>query len=140
MPLIARPRGRKLFRALVNVFLICLVFSSLFSPPPTCSCFGWGFQNLPQPPSTHTHAHTHIKTQLSVFTILMGLSNMQIKHCLMYFLRKENCYILFRYMSEASMHDLKKTRLFWLNRQKVDLSYIICVFSEFIRCFRMLFF
>lgn len=93
-----------------------------------------------KPSVTPLHTHTHIKTQLSVFTILMGLSNMQIKHCLMYFLRKENCYILFRYMSEASMHDLKKTRLFWLNRQKVDLSYIICVFSEFIRCFRMLFF
>lgn len=88
-----------------------------------------------KPSATPLHTHT-----LSVFTILMGLSNMQIKHCLMYFLRKENCYILFRYMSEASMHDLKKTRLFWLNRQKVDLSYIICVFSEFIRCFRMLFF
>lgn len=42
-------------------------------------------------------------------------------------------------MSEASMHDLKKTRLFWLNRQKVDLSYIICTFSEFIRCLRMFF-
>lgn len=66
---------------------------------------------------------------------------MQIKHCLMYFLRKENCYIQFRYKSEASMHDLqKKPHLFWLNRQKVDLSYIICVFSEFIRYLRMRYF
>lgn len=112
------------------------VFNIIFTSS-NMQLFWIGFS---KPSATPLHTHTHIKTQLSVFTILMGLSNMQIKHCLMYFLRKENCYILFRYMSEASMHDLKKTRLFWLNRQKVDLSYIICVFSEFIRCFRMLFF
>lgn len=38
---------------------------------------------------------------------------MQIKHCLMYFLRKENCYIQFRYKSEASMHDLQKKRTYF---------------------------
>lgn len=138
MPLIARPRGRKLFRALVNIFLYVWYFHH-FHLLQHAVVLDWVFKTFRNPPP-HTHTQTHIKTQHSVFTILMGLSNMQIKHCLMYFLRKENCYILFRYMSEASMHDLKKTRLFWLNRQKVDLSYIICVFSEFIRCFRMLFF
>lgn len=138
MPLIARPRGRKLFRALVNIFLYVWYFQHYFHLLQHAVVL-MGFSK-PSATPLHTHTHTHIKTQLSVFTILMGLSNMQIKHCLMYFLRKENCYILFRYMSEASMHDLKKTRLFWLNRQKVDLSYIICVFREFIRCFRMLFF
>lgn len=60
-----------------------------------------------KPSATPLHTHTHQNTALCFY----NFNDMQIKHCLMYFLRKENCYILFRYMSEASMHDLKKNAL-----------------------------
>lgn len=86
-----------------GVFIIIFTSSNM-------QLFWIGFS---KPSATPLHTHTHIKTQLSVFTILMGLSNMQIKHCLMYFLRKENCYIQFRYKSEASMHDLQKKRTYF---------------------------
>lgn len=78
-----------------GVFIIIFTSSNL-------QLFWIGFS---KPSATPLHTHTHT----SFFTILMGLSNMQIKHCLMYFLRN----IQFRYKSEASMHDLQKKRTYF---------------------------